>query len=272
MKRLLPAAILAVGIHACLLWTDFGWVKRKSFSKPQSRSVILTLVSRPMPKAEPAPTLSKPAMPPAPAPVSIPESKPEPEPRPAPRPTPKPDPKPQPETARVRKPEIEIAAPPPVGSKPSLILPETRPVFDSRTEPLTGKEQPDLPAALIEAEPRPRTLLKADEQKQQVSAHPIETPPAPAPVREAKPRYRDNPTPPYPILARRRGFQGTVVLDVFIDKNGRVTDMKTSSSSGYSILDKAARTTVENWLFEPGMKGEEKIEMWVKVPIRFELK
>ena len=48
--------------------------------------------------------------------------------------------------------------------------------------------------------------------------------------------------------------------------------MKVFSSSGYTVLDKAAKATVENWLFDPGMKGEEKIEMWVKIPVRFQLK
>ena len=91
-------------------------------------------------------------------------------------------------------------------------------------------------------------------------------------MREAEPGYHVNPDPLYPILARKRGYQGTVILDVFIDKNGRVADIKVSSSSGYAILDKAARAAVANWLFEPGMKGEEKIEMWVKVPVRFQLK
>jgi hypothetical protein len=30
--------------------------------------------------------------------------------------------------------------------------------------------------------------------------------------------------------------------------------------------------SVKAWLFEPGMRGDEKVEMWVKIPIRFQLK
>jgi len=30
--------------------------------------------------------------------------------------------------------------------------------------------------------------------------------------------------------------------------------------------------SVRGWLFEPGIKGDKKLDMWVRVPIRFELK
>jgi len=90
-------------------------------------------------------------------------------------------------------------------------------------------------------------------------------------VRKAIPLYRVNPLPKYPRIARKRGYQGTVVLDVLVDQNGRVGDLRLFTSSGYSILDRKAMASVKEWLFEPGMKGE-KIDMWVRVPVRFELK
>jgi len=37
-------------------------------------------------------------------------------------------------------------------------------------------------------------------------------------VREAVPLYKVNPPPEYPRLARKRGYQGTVVLDVLVDQ------------------------------------------------------
>ena len=255
---MLLSAIIAVGIHAYLLWADFGWIGKKPSLKPKPQIVTLTLVSRPMPKAVPAPKPTKPASPPAS--------------KPAPEPKPKPAPKSEPEPSRERVPEIKAASPPPEKQKPSRFISESEPVPYSRPEPITGKEKPDAPASVPGPEARPRAVLKTVEQEQPGSAEPAEALPASPVIREAKPRYRDNPPPLYPILARKRGYQGTVILDVFIDKNGRVADIKIFSSSGYATLDKAARTTVENWLFEPGMKGEEKIEMWVKIPIRFQLK
>ncbi len=91
-------------------------------------------------------------------------------------------------------------------------------------------------------------------------------------VIEAVPLYKVNPLPEYPRLARKRGYQGTVVLEVLVDQNGRVGDLRLFTSSGYSILDKKAMASVKGWLFEPGMKGDKKLDMWVRVPVRFELK
>ena len=91
-------------------------------------------------------------------------------------------------------------------------------------------------------------------------------------VREAKPAYKDNTRPQYPKRARRRGYEGTVVLEVLVDGNGRVKELRIITSSGHSVLDKAALKSVNGWLFEPGMVGDEKVDMWVRVPVRFELR
>ena len=91
-------------------------------------------------------------------------------------------------------------------------------------------------------------------------------------IHEARPIYRSNPPPTYPRIARIRGYQGDVMLDVLVNKNGTVGDLKVIKSSGYPLLDRAAKSSVKNWLFEPGMVGNEKLKMWVRVPIRFELK
>ena len=91
-------------------------------------------------------------------------------------------------------------------------------------------------------------------------------------VREARPAYKDNPRPQYPKRARRRGYEGTVVLEVLVDGNGRVKQLRILTSSGHPVLDKAALKSVNGWLFEPGMVGDEKVDMWVRVPVRFELR
>jgi len=91
------------------------------------------------------------------------------------------------------------------------------------------------------------------------------------PVHEATPLYRQNPIPVYPMIARKRGFQGIVILEVLVDRQGKVADLRLSSSSGHPVLDQAALTSVKTWLFDPGTRGREKIDMWVKVPVRFRL-
>jgi protein TonB len=93
----------------------------------------------------------------------------------------------------------------------------------------------------------------------------------PIPVHEATPLYRQNPVPEYPSIARKRGYQGTVVLEVLVTREGKVKELALSASSGFSVLDQAALTSVNTWLFEPGTRGGEKVDMWVKVPVRFRL-
>jgi protein TonB len=100
--------------------------------------------------------------------------------------------------------------------------------------------------------------------------HPKE-PPAPV-IRKAKPLYRRNPPPRYPRLARKRKYQGVVIFEVFVNRDGSVGDVKIFKSSGYAILDKTAMKSVKKWEFEPGRRGNDQLEMWVRVPVRFQLK
>ena len=90
-------------------------------------------------------------------------------------------------------------------------------------------------------------------------------------VQEAVPLYKINPPPRYPRAARRRGAQGTVVLSVYVDAQGRAANVWVFESSGFRVLDNAALEAVKKWGFEPGRKGDRKVAMWVNVPVRFEL-
>lgn len=44
----------------------------------------------------------------------------------------------------------------------------------------------------------------------------------------------------YPLLARRRGWQGEVVLAFRLQSDGRIIDARVARSSGYGVLDRAA--------------------------------
>jgi TonB family protein len=78
--------------------------------------------------------------------------------------------------------------------------------------------------------------------------------------------------PEYPMAAIEKGSEGTVVLNLLILKNGVVGEVKTEASSGYPVLDQAAIQASKIWRFEPAKRGAEAIEVWFKVPIRFQLK
>ncbi|MEA1970677.1 MAG: energy transducer TonB, partial [Thermodesulfobacteriota bacterium] len=81
----------------------------------------------------------------------------------------------------------------------------------------------------------------------------------------AAPRYLENSSPVYPSIAKRKGYEGTVLLSVKILANGTVAELRVKQSSGYSVLDRAALKAVEKWKFEIPFA------MWVDVPVRFVL-
>lgn len=91
------------------------------------------------------------------------------------------------------------------------------------------------------------------------------------PLVEAKPDYLLSPAPAYPLLARKRGYEGKVILDVLVDEKGLPAEIKVVESSGHSILDKAAKGAVTSWKFQPARRGGTALPMHVNVPILFTL-
>lgn len=98
--------------------------------------------------------------------------------------------------------------------------------------------------------------------------------PEPAPVFEP-PRhdvaYLANPPPAYPAAARRRGIEGTVLLEVLVGAGGEARDVKLVASAGDASLDEAARTAVRTWRFVPARRGTEPVEAWVRIPLVYRL-
>jgi len=86
------------------------------------------------------------------------------------------------------------------------------------------------------------------------------------------PRYKKNPPPPYPKVARQRGYEGRTLLRVEVLENGEVGRIEVAASSGFDVLDTAALRSVEGWTFIPGTRNGKKTREWVTVPIRFSLR
>ena len=232
MKRITLAAILALGIHGFLLGSKFDLFQRISNERPKFRVMNITLAPR-----QPRMTTPK-----------------------APSRKPKVTTKKHPVAKKLKKKPKHFPKP-----KPKKIIKEV--IRKAEKDPSEA-----IPEKIVES---PETSdLREQIQRESVSKE-IDTEGEPLGkqiIREARPLYRSNPPPKYPTVARRRGFQGNVVLEVLVGPVGNVIELHVLSSSGYPILDRAAKSSVKNWTFEPGMRGQEKVEMWVRVPIRFELK
>lgn len=90
-------------------------------------------------------------------------------------------------------------------------------------------------------------------------------------IEAAFPDYKENPKPRYPMIARKRGYEGSVLLRVWVLESGTVGKVELEKSSGYEMLDEAALKAVENWVFIPGEKNGQPVRSWVTVPIKFQL-
>jgi len=86
-----------------------------------------------------------------------------------------------------------------------------------------------------------------------------------------KPEYGTNQKPEYPLVARRRGYEGEVVFNVQVLDNGNVGEMQLLKTSGYTVLDNSAYNALKNWKFVPGKFNGKYEPSWVKVPILFRL-
>ncbi|MET0852495.1 MAG: energy transducer TonB [Candidatus Rokuibacteriota bacterium] len=75
----------------------------------------------------------------------------------------------------------------------------------------------------------------------------------------------------YPMAARRRGLAGVVELEVSIDTQGRVRDVRVSASSSHAILDEAAADAVRRlppMPFPPSLPAR---ALTVRLPLVFAL-
>lgn len=105
------------------------------------------------------------------------------------------------------------------------------------------------------------------------SSVPSVAPPAEAPFvpPDVTAAYRANPPPVYPLIARRRGMEGVVLLRVLVAADGRVAEVEIAQGSGFAVLDQSALEAVRGWRFRPGSRGGRPVEARVEVPIRFSL-
>jgi protein TonB len=85
-------------------------------------------------------------------------------------------------------------------------------------------------------------------------------------------QYRSAPPPAYPIAALRNHEQGTVMLRVRVEADGKASSVVIERSSGSRALDTAARQQVlRHWRFEPAMVDGKRVPADGLVPVSFSL-
>ena len=161
-------------------------------------------------------------------------------------------------------------APPPPADMPEVVV-ETPPVV--------------IPPPLIQIENRPPTIT-AVVMENPPPPPPVQTPtvvaegpPAPAPARapaaisggDLSASMIEAIPPRYPYESRRLKEQGTVVLDVLLGTDGRVSSIGIRTSSGHHRLDKAALEAVRRWRWSPTIREGQPVPVRGLVEIPFTL-
>ena len=78
--------------------------------------------------------------------------------------------------------------------------------------------------------------------------------------------------PVYPEIAQEAGIEGTVVVQVFIDKKGRVQDTVILKGIPNTGLDEAAISAIRKTRFRPAKQRERPVGVWISIPVNFRLK
>ncbi|MEO8627589.1 MAG: energy transducer TonB [Betaproteobacteria bacterium] len=176
------------------------------------------------------------------------------------------------------------AAPPkpkPIKKEP-IPLPDPPPVVEQKQPDLPPISEPPTPAPPVVAEPAPELPVARQPAPQaitppaSVAVAPPPPPPLPPPVADSAPLfnadYLRNPSPAYPALSRRLGEEGLVLLRVNVTPRGEAKEVDLKAGCGHPRLDRAAQEAVKQWKFVPAKRGDQPVEAWVVVPIRFSLK
>lgn len=164
---------------------------------------------------------------------------------------------------------------------------EPRPLPPPPPPPAIVPLRPEVPPPSAVAPPRPAGVPTPAQQLAPAVAPAITTVDVPSyepatdttsretttgPVGGMQLAYAEASLPPYPPAALRAGYQGTVVLRVLVDVDGRPLRVEVETGSGYRELDDAARRHVlRRWRFQPAMRDGQAAQAIGLVPITFDL-
>ena len=88
---------------------------------------------------------------------------------------------------------------------------------------------------------------------------------------DSPPRLVHAEQPEYPDLARQAEAEGTVMIEVTIDENGRVIAARVFSSDTIEALESAALAAALKFLFEPAKQRDVPVKCRIHIPFGFGL-
>jgi protein TonB len=231
----LGLSLLAHGSLAGTAW----WLWHQQPTKPEPEPIRWEIsLYTPAPPA-PAQTAV------APTPETPPPPKPKVEPKPKPKPKPRPKPKLKPVERSTPKPVTRYLAqemPPDPAPNP----PTPAPTAFATTGPLTGLANP---APAVQPDPKPDFDWLRRYLVEQIRRH-----------------------KQYPGYARRKGWEGQVLIRAVIGGNGQLVKAEIVKSSGHAVLDDQALVTLRRAMPVPVSKAHGWSQVAVTIPFDYRLK
>ncbi len=118
-------------------------------------------------------------------------------------------------------------------------------------------EQPKQPVA---------APANTDQKQQDVLTEPV-----PVYQLTGLPRFIHKEKPVYPASLRHQGREATVKLEIYIDANGQIRNIKLLKSAGPDF-DQAAINAIHASTFAPGNVNGKPVPVLMRMPIRFKLR
>jgi TonB family protein len=156
------------------------------------------------------------------------------------------------------------------------------PAEPARTEPAVSR--PEIPAPKAEEPPPAQAPASPPAPPATAPTRPAPEPAAaPSPATRAgdlvvsgpgvfSPELVSFSKPEYPPVARRMGVEGTVVVSVLVDENGRVEDAKLLTPIAQNVgINEAAVRAARGAHYRPALKGGVRVKMWTRLKIPFKL-
>jgi len=177
----------------------------------------------------------------------------------------------------------------PVESLPEVFIPPQEVMPPEPTEPVEAAPPPPPPpepeATARQQQPArppertipPPPVESTAPPQEETSEKPTPPPRAPKPAEPADTGVErgaslvELPSPQYPNYCRKRGQEGTVVLEVEVLADGTAGEIRVVQASRYSRLTTAAVEAARRARFAPALRDGRAVVSTVTIPFRFEL-
>jgi len=179
-------------------------------------------------------------------------------------------------------------------AEPAATPPPAAPPAPQPAAPAPAQPAAATPAPAAQPEPEPAAPAPVDERPAPAPVEPKPTP-APAPAAPVAPPAPPRPTvkegdlvqpgagvrppvlvsfnkPEYPPIARRMKVEGTVIMSLLVDENGKVLDVRLERGVQQNVgINEAAVSAARTARFNPATKEGVRVKMWYQLTIPFRL-